>query len=80
MNQNVATQAPTQAPVLCLTPIINLSRLERIARFVREHGQIATIDGGAVMIQSVAIHRDGREEIIVDQADTMEEAREILGY
>jgi hypothetical protein len=51
-------------------------RLQRIQAFVASHGFAASIQGGAVMIEIPFI--DGSVEI--EQAESISEAREVLGY
>lgn len=54
----------------------NTIRLQRIRAFVNSHGFAASIQGGAVMIEIPV--NDGSVDI--EQAETMSEAREVLGY
>lgn len=54
----------------------NAIRLERIRAWVASHGNACSIQGGAVMIE--ISFSDGSVEI--EQAESISEAREVLGY
>lgn len=58
----------------------NAIRLQRIQTFVASHGFAASIQGGAVMIEIPWTGLNGDSGINVEQAESISEAREVLGY
>ena len=63
-----------------MTNTENTMTIERLAEWVREHGNAVRVEGDTLVITSALVARDGEVTYIEERARTLREARDLLGY